>query len=151
MTPAITADREQVLAVLKELLEDVHTRQKDTVNGLMAPELHSIQLEEASVTFRYTVHPWEANRFGQLHGGIMTTMMDLACGLTVTAYTGRKASTLTLTADYIRPASEGDSFLVTASVVSEGRRIIRMQAKIINEGTGKLVATCSSSFFAKEE
>ena len=87
MTPAISADREQVLAVLNELLEDVHTRQKDTVNGLMAPELHSIQLEEASAAFRYTVHPWEANRFGQLHGGIMTTMMDHACGLTATAYT----------------------------------------------------------------
>ena len=151
MTPAISADREQVLAVLTELLEDVHTRQKDTVNGLMAPELHSIQLEEASVTFRYTVHPWEANRFGQLHGGIMTTMMDHACGLTATAYTGHRAPTLSLTTDYIRPANVGDQLLVTAAVVSKGRRIIRMRGEIIQEESGKLVATCTGSFFIKEE
>lgn len=144
------ADREQVLAVLTELLEDIHTRQKDTVNGLMAPEFHSIEMDARSATFCYTVFPWETNRFGQLHGGIMTTMMDHACGMTATAFTGHRAPTMTLTTDYIRPASVGDQLLVTAAVVSEGRRIIRMRGEIRQEESGKLIATCTASFFNKE-
>ncbi len=142
--------KEQVLVVLTELLNDVHTRQKDTVNGLMAPSLSTVDFESQSATFCYTVHPWEANRFGQLHGGIMTTMLDHACGLVITAYTGCKAPTLNLTTDYIRPAGVGDVLLVKATVVSAGRRIIRMQGEITQKESGKLIATCTGAFFIKE-
>lgn len=150
MTGKETADRQKILDVLHELLDDVNTRQKDTVNGLMAPAFHSLHPEDQSATFCYIVHPWEANRFGQLHGGIMTTMMDHACGLTITAYTGHKAPTLHLTTDYIRPAAVGEELLVTACIVSAGRRVIRMRGEICRQDSGKLVATCTGSFFIRE-
>jgi len=145
------ANRETVLAAISSLLEDVHTRQKDTLNGLMAPALHEVNPDSQSITFCYTVLPWEANRFGQLHGGIMTAMMDHACGMTITAYTEKQPPTLNLTTDYIRPADVGDELLVTASIVSAGRRIIRMRGEILQRNTGKLVAACTGSFFVKEE
>ena len=143
-------DIERVTQVLTELLEDVHTRQKDTINGLMDPQLHQINVDEQSVTFRYTVLPWEANRYGQLHGGIMTAMMDHACGLAVTAYTGYKAPTLDLSADFIRPANVGDHLLVKAEVLSAGRTVIRMRAEIRPQETGKVIAACTANFFNKE-
>jgi len=144
-------ERGRVSAATLSLLRDVHTRQADTVNGLMAPAFHSINPENRILTLQYKVKPWEANRFGQLHGGIMTTMLDHVCGLAVTTFTGHKTPTLSLTTDFIRPASVGDVLLATATMVSSGSRIIRMRGELTHSSTGKTVAVCSGTFFIKEE
>ena len=143
-------ETERLTKVLTELLDDVHTRQRDIVNGLMAPQLVSVDENRQSATFRYVALPWETNRVGGLHGGVMASMLDHACGLTVTAYIGHWAPTMSLNMEYIRPASIGDSLLVTAWAVAVGRRTIRMRGEITSEATGKLIATCTASFFNKE-
>ncbi|MGN0712675.1 MAG: PaaI family thioesterase, partial [Anaerovoracaceae bacterium] len=94
---------------------------------------------------------WEANRVGGLHGGIMASMLDHACGLTATAWLGHWAPTMSINIDYIRPAEIGDHLLAAATVVSLGRRLIRMRGELRSEETGKVVAACSATFFNKED
>ena len=143
-------EKERLTKVLTDLIDDVNTRQKETTNGLMAPQLVCVDEAAQSATFRYEVLPWEANRVGGLHGGIMATMLNHVCGLTVTGYIGHWAPTMSLNMEFIRPANIGDRLLVTATVVSIGRRVIRMCGEIVNEASGKLIATCTASFFNKE-
>jgi len=142
--------KEQLAAALAALAEDSCIRQKDTVNGMMAPEFVDVDPEAMTATFCYTVHPWEANRVGQLHGGIMTTMLDHVCGLTVSAWLGHWAPTMSMSTDFIRPASVGDRMMVTARIISMGRRLIRVRGDLVNEATGKLAASCNATFFNKE-
>lgn len=143
-------EKEKLTAVLAALAEDCRVRQKDSVNGMMAPEFVSVDSEAMTATFRYKVHPWEGNRVGFLHGGIMTTMLDHVCGLTVSAWLGHWAPTMTMSTDFIRPANVGDSLLVTAEIISMGSRLIRMRGSIVNEESSKLIAACTATFFNKE-
>ena len=146
-TPSEKILRERLMA----LAEDSCVRQKDTTNGMMAPEFLRVDPESATAVFRYIVRPWEANRVGGLHGGVMASMLDHACGLTATAWLGHWAPTMSMNIDYIRPAEIGDRLLAAATVVSFGRRLIRMRGELRNEATGKVVAACSATFFNKED
>ena len=142
------AEKERIEAIARKIVHEVNEK-KDTVNGMMAPEFVSVS-EDGAVTLRFRVLPWEANRAGLLHGGIMTTMLDHTLGITAAAHIEGWSPTISLDMEYIRPANIGDSLLATASIVALGRRIIRLQGKLIHEESGKLVAACTSSFFNKE-
>lgn len=137
--------------IFESYMEDNRTRQKDSVNGMMGVEFVEAQEEEQSATFRFTVLPWEANRYGKLHGGIMGTMLDHSCGLAVSGYTGFNGVTLSMSVDYIRSATVGDHLLCKATLVSTGRRVIRVRGELYHESTGELVATCSATFYNKGE
>ena len=151
-TPDVKTPGEEILRErLMALAEDSCVRQKATTNGMMAPEFLRVDPESATAVFRYIIHPWEANRVGGLHGGIMASMLDHACGLTATAWLGHWAPTMSMNIDYIRPAEIGDRLLAAATVVSLGRRLIRMRGELRNEATGKVVAACSATFFNKED
>ena len=132
------------------LAEDSCIRQKDTTNGMMAPEFLDVDPAADTAVFRYIVQPWEANRVGGLHGGIMASMLDHACGLTASAWLGHWAPTMSISIDYIRPAEIGDRLLAVATVVSFGRHLIRVRGELRREQTGKVVAACSATFFNKE-
>ena len=155
-TDGMDAGREDVPAteVLRErltaLVSDSCVRQKDTVNGMMAPEFLQVDAADLSAVFRYIVRPWEANRVGGLHGGIMVSMLDHACGLMASAWLGHWAPTMSMNIDYIRPAKPGDHLLATTAIISPGRRLIRVHGQLAQESSGKIVATCSATFFNKE-
>lgn len=135
---------------LTTMVSDSCVHQKDTVNGMMAPEFLEVNAADLSAVFRYIVRPWEANRVGGLHGGIMTAMLDHACGLMASAWLGHWAPTMSMNIDYIRPAKPGDHLLATAAIISPGRRLIRVHGQLAHESSGKVVATCSATFFNKE-
>jgi acyl-coenzyme A thioesterase PaaI-like protein len=65
-------------------------------------------------------------------------MMDHTLGIAATSRIDGWAPTISLDMEYIRPANIGDALLATASIIAMGRRIIRMQGRLINEETGKL-------------
>lgn len=144
------SEKERLAAILTALAKDSCERQKETVNGMMAPEFVDVDPEAMTASFRYTVHPWEGNRVGMLHGGIMATMLDHVCGLTVSAWLGHWAPTMSMSVDFIRPANVGDTLLVRAAIVSLGKRLIRARGELVNESTGKIIASCSATFFNKE-
>lgn len=141
---------EEITAAFEEYIKDDLERQNQMANGMMKPSFVGADPEGMSVTLHFPVLPWELNRVGTLHGGVMATMLDHTLGLAANCYVGSWAPTLSLNVDYIRPAHLGDEILATATVVFIGRRVVRMRGQLILQGTGKLVASCSASFFNKE-
>jgi uncharacterized protein (TIGR00369 family) len=152
-TASVAARRlgyEEMKEAMNRMIGDDLSRQASSVNGLMIPALVDVNPAEQSATLRFSVLPWEANRVSGLHGGIMAAMLDHTCGLTASCYLGHWAPTMSLSVEYIRPANMGDCLLATATLMSMGRRLIRMRGELRQESSGKLVATCSATFFNKD-
>ena len=83
----LCTDRAEVEATFR-LLEEENRNNPHIVNGMMAPRYLSYDMDAQSVVIEYDVKDWEMNRVGILHGGILSTMLDHAAGITVAAVVG---------------------------------------------------------------
>lgn len=84
--------------------------------------------------------------YGVLHGGATASLIDTATAFAVFTVIGpeEKATTSTLTIHYLRPHSEG-RLSCTARVVKTGRKVITVNAEVVNRD-GDLIATAISSY-----
>lgn len=120
---------------------------KDLINGLMKAEKVSCSYEDKTITFAFRVQPWQVNRAGHLHGGMMCTALDMTMGVLVRFLSGKNFTpTVSLDVKYIRPVKLGDVMLVTVKAVSAGRRITHLICESRNEKTGKLLASGAGIF-----
>ena len=89
------------------------------------------------------------NRSGLLHGGVLATVIDAACGFA--GYyqdppgQGRRALTLSLTTQYIGPVPAGTRLTTTATRTGGGRTIFFSNCEV-RDTEGRLVATGSGTF-----
>lgn len=134
-------------AHVEKTLYENNVVQKDTLNGLMRGEAAGCSYEDQQLTFAFPVQPWQANRVGRAHGGMICTAFDLTIAA-MARFCAREnfAPTVNLDVNYIRPAEVGDRLLVTAKATAVGRRIIQLRAEAHSENSGKLVATATSIY-----
>jgi uncharacterized protein (TIGR00369 family) len=81
--------------------------------------------QEAAVELEPAAH--HMNRSGILHGGVLTTLIDTACGYSgcycETPGRGRRAMTLQLTTQFLAPATAGQRLTARARVTGGGRSV----------------------------
>src|SRR5579859_7611 len=74
-----------------------------------------------------------ANTRGVAHGGVLSALIDMACGVAV-AYQpssgGRGAVTVSLTVNYLQPALIGDRLRAVGKRVGTGKRIVACEAAV---------------------
>ncbi len=89
------------------------------------------------------------NRSGLLHGGVLATVIDAACGFAgcyeAPPGQGRRALTLSLTTQYLGPVAAGTRLTATATR-SGGGRTIFFSSCAVRDAEGRLVATGSGTF-----
>lgn len=85
---------------------------------------------------------------GLIHTGVITTMIDSACGFAVIANTGKPISiaTLDLRMDYLRPALRDKTIYVQAECYRTTRHIAFVRASAWQDSEQRLVATSTSAF-----
>lgn len=85
---------------------------------------------------------------GVVHGGLVTTMLDNACGIAVAAKTGRhgEIATLDLRIDYMRPAAPGEDIFVHADCFKVTTSIAFVRGVAYNADLNDPIATCSATF-----
>jgi uncharacterized protein (TIGR00369 family) len=85
---------------------------------------------------------------GVLHGGVVTTLIDTACGLA--AITGpaepSRVATLDLRIDYLRPASAGQALFARAEVTKLTRHIAFLRAEAYERDPDDCVARAVATF-----
>jgi len=96
---------------------------------------------------------------GRLHGGVISSVLDAACGLAViwavSDYHAKESveeimerfkalATIDIRIDYLRPGI-GSVFRAEASVVRLGKRIAATQASLVSD-TGKEIASASGTY-----
>lgn len=132
--------------VAKTLREN-NIEQRDTLNGMMKSSEGRCSFEDKTLTFDFPVQPWQANRVGNLHGGMICTAFDLTIAALARFYAGENfAPTVSLDVKYIRPVKVGDTLTVTARATATGKRITQLTGEAYIKETGRLAATAASVY-----
>ena len=103
--------------------------------------------EEGTVTVRLDPQEFHYNPLGSMHGGIISTLLDTACGCSVhtTLPAGLGYTSLDLSVKFLRPVTMATGPITAeGNVVHLGRRTALAEAKIVDEA-GKLYATATST------
>ncbi|MBI1339666.1 hotdog fold thioesterase [bacterium] len=85
---------------------------------------------------------------GVVHGGVVTTLLDNACGIAVTSKTGLagQIATLDLRIDYMRPAAAGADIFAHAECFKVTRTIAFVRGVAFQSDRDDPVATCTAAF-----
>lgn len=132
---------------VEKTLYENNVQQKDTLNGMMKGKAAGCSFEEKSLSFAFPVQQWQANRVGNLHGGIICTAFDITIAALARFYAGENfAPTVSLDVKYVRPVEVGDELVVVAKATATGKRITQLTAEAVSGKSGKLVATAASVY-----
>lgn len=106
-----------------------------------------IEFDEALELLRvsFEASPQFVNPSGFVQGGFLVAMLDEVMGCTLTAASkGQSFSTsITLSTDFIRPASPG-RIVGEGRITSMGKSVVFLEGKLFNDA-GKVVARATSS------
>ncbi|MDW5375994.1 PaaI family thioesterase [Halomonas sp. HP20-15] len=95
------------------------------------------------------IGPQHLNTQGSLHGGIIATLLDVACGYSgfclATDDSGARAATISLTVHYMAKASQG-RLIARGRRTGGGRRIFFATAELMSCDDDTVIATASGSF-----
>ncbi|MEQ8662855.1 MAG: PaaI family thioesterase [Gammaproteobacteria bacterium] len=85
---------------------------------------------------------------GVLHGGVITTVIDSACGLATLAALPERAriATLDLRIDYLKPATPGADVVASAHCYKVTRNVCFVRAIAYHENPDDPIANCAASF-----
>lgn len=117
---------------------------------LLSQGLRLISLDHQSAQFELDLRPEHGNSDGQMHGGLIATLLDAACGFPARVC-GPQATdlvtavTLSLTIDYLRPPTPGGTVRASGRVIGGGQKIAFCRGEL-HDATGALVAIASGSF-----
>lgn len=142
----LITDKETILANMRQMEEENNTYRQHEVNGMLSPVYADCSIEDRSVTLEFEVKPWEANRAGILHGGVICTMLDHVAGTAVMTMAGGWCPTVDIDVRFLKPGKIGDRLVGVGRFVSAGRRVFQMEAKLYNKETGDIIATSTSTF-----
>lgn len=106
-----------------------------------------MEFDDATASFSLVPHEMHYNPLGTVHGGVIATLLDSACGCAVqlTLPAGEAYTTLDLTTKYLRPVTVATGRITaTATVLSRGSRTALAEGRLTDE-RGRLLAYATSS------
>ncbi len=122
-------------------------RKKGGFGDLVGYELTVWEADRAEVAL--TLDGRHMNRSGFMHGGVLTTLIDTACGyagtFTPKGATPRRAFTLSLDAQFISAVGEGERLIATALRSGGGLTIFFSTCRVLGED-GRLIGQGSGTF-----
>ena len=142
----LLTDKKAVMENLNKIAAENAGEHKERVNGLMAADYVDCDIDNRTVTLEYKVKPWELNRAGFLHGGVICAMLDHTTGATASAFTGTWCPTVDMNVRFISFGKPGDVLVAPGRIVSPGKRIFHMEASLADKASGRLIATCTATY-----
>lgn len=123
------------------------TEDLETINDVLSPRFVECSAEKKMLCAEFEVSDWMRNPSGNLHGGILSTAVDIAVGVLARFYKQtRKMVTVNLFINYLSAVPADSKFCVCATVDRVGRRMVFARADVYVVETGKLAATASVTF-----
>lgn len=106
-----------------------------------------VSVEPGSVVFEFTPAEFHYNPIGTVHGGVLSTLCDSACGCAVQSLlpAGTYYTSLDLSVKFLRPVTSGTGRMrCTGTVAHLGGRSALAEARL-TDAAGRLYAHATSS------
>jgi acyl-CoA thioesterase len=111
--------------------------------------LEVLDLAEGKASFSMKVKEAQGNIYGFVHGGTMASISDIAMGVSCLTF-GKRVVTIDMNISFIRNTHTGSTLAAVGEVISNGKTIMRTEAKIFDEQQ-QLLATAQASYFVTGE
>ena len=147
----LITDKTTVMRNLNKIAAENAGEHRERVNGLMNADYVDCDVDNLTVTLEFKVKPWELNRAGFLHGGVICTMLDHTAGAAASSFTGSWCPTVDMDVRFISFGKPGDVLIATGRIVSAGRKILHMESSLTDKATGRLIATATSTYVNSSE
>jgi uncharacterized protein (TIGR00369 family) len=112
------------------------------------------EIGEGTATIELPVRPDLTQQHGFVHAGIVTMIVDTACGYAAYSMMSPGAAVLTVEfkVNFISPA-KGDRLIARGRVLKPGRTLTVCQGDVyaVNDAREKLVATMLATMIARED
>jgi acyl-CoA thioesterase len=106
-----------------------------------------IERSDGEAKVAVTVEEHHANTMGIAHGGLVSSVMDTACGAAVArqpSIGGKAVSTVSLQITYLGPTFVGDTLIATARRRGRGKQLITCDVEVVNpEGEAVAIGMCT--------
>jgi acyl-CoA thioesterase len=109
-----------------------------------------VSLGEGHCELRAEVKPELINAAGLAHGGLLFAIADSACAYATGSF-GTPGATVTAGFNFNRPARAGMTIRCIADVQTRGRRLVTVNARVSDAGTGQLLAHGTFTFMLLQE
>lgn len=105
----------------------------------------SLDIQENEVLFRYIIHNETLNYWGAMHGGAISTLIDIASTIAITGLdkTSRKNISIELSTKFLLPAKPNNDIYVLCKVPKIGKNIAYSTIELIDTDNLKVIATAS--------
>ena len=114
--------------------------------SMLVLEFAGCDAAKGELTLRNTAPASGANPAGNLHGGIITWLMDSAMGLLSRGYTGyERTVTMDIHVNFLRPVHIGDEIMITGRITHCGRQIINVCSEAVVDD--RICATADGIFY----
>ena len=141
------AENETEQVFMERVLTAVFTERGEgcQINERLAPVLRGCNAGEKTVDIGFTVQDWMLNPNGTLHGGLLSTAIDMGFSV-VARYFAKKRVTVTvqLSVNFLRVIKNGEQFTVHVQADHVGRRSIVAHATVTAESSPKSAATATA-------
>lgn len=117
-----------------------------TINAMVNLQLEVASADERTLVFSFLLEEWEMNPAGHTHGGMLSTMLDIAMG--GAAYTFSQAAftpTIQLSVNFVKSSHASQQLRVEAVCDHVGSRMIQTRA-IAYQTSGEIVASAVGSY-----
>lgn len=111
--------------------------------------IEEVGIVDGRTRLRLEVTPEVENNLGMAHGGLLTTLLDIAMGTAARTAVGRPVMTLDMQVSFLSPGR--GALLGHGRVTKAGRSIVFCEAEITREGDGEVVARATGLFKPSRE
>ena len=143
----VPAENESEQAFMERVLTAVFTEQGAgcQINERLAPTLLGCNAEEKRVDIAFTVQDWMLNPNGTLHGGMLSTAIDMGFSVIARYYAKKRVTvTVQLSVNFLRVIKNEEQFTVHVQADHVGRRSIVAHASVTGESSPKPAATATA-------
>ena len=145
----VKAENETEQAFMEKVLRGVFSEKSaemcNRVNDKLDPRFAGCSVQERALDICFGVQEWMLNPNGTLHGGILTTAVDIAMSV-LARYLSRKRIMVTaqLSMNFLRAIGPEDVFTVHVVADHVGRRSTTVHAWVSVDSSAKYAATATA-------
>ena len=133
----------KVLEVIKGMIGMEIDQSRSPAGNWLRPRLESV--ERGKVGMSVLIRHEMCNPFGNIHGGMMSLIIDEAIGWALVSLEAESHYTsISLGLDFLYAAAEGERITAVAEIIRQGKKIINAEVHVYNE-KGILLSKATSN------